>query len=344
MPSAIDIVSAVVVSPPHTANRPLRIGAIIVPVPAGPPVYGAFPSSDTIRGGALITIGLSSDLTSTARDATFTGTGLPTGWTSQFTGTGALAFTSTGLRLGAGAAAGSAQVSAGDSYLLFDAAVDIVPQLPISMPGTPIDLGVLELTDTAAGSTARVRLRRGVGTDPSLLVAYGDATYGGATIVGGIAAAPTGSVLTLRLVRYYQRVVGYVGVRDASGLYTSLVRVLDLTDFTSGAGIVRFRTANLAYTGIVRSVFSNFTVRSHVLIDNVLIENKTDYGTRRILGNVPATTLARRGLRDIVVFGLFGEVTGTSAFEYTLPPPKTLGRGSAVLTTYNDPQLRDGRS
>jgi hypothetical protein len=322
-------------------SPPVSWAFSICPETPSVPVAVIDPVIDTLRGGAEIIVSSESLLLDTSRDELFTGLALPSAWTAAVAGSGQVRFTRDGVlcdsRLTSASTAG---LTSTDSYLNADMALDVVFKFPEDV-ATPVDLAVLEVT-SVSGATARVRLRRGVGVNPALIAVFGDLTLAsGQTVVGGIEIVDPRPHLTLRIVRNGARVFGFFG-RRVDGRYTELHEILAFDRFATDTGVVRFRVGNLGYAGRVETLFRNFTVRSHMTIDGKLIDNKLDLGAHRLFGNVPATSLARLGLRDVVVFGLFGSVTDVDGFEYILPPPKTVGRNSEFLRLYQDVQLRDG--
>lgn len=309
------------------------------PVPPAPPVTL---ESDTIRGGKFIVFGGSETLLDTSMDRSLLSTSLPMGWTTVTAGSGSRNPTLAGLELDTGLTAASvAGLQSTTTYDNFDIAIDVELVYPVGATASPVDLAVLEAR-TASGAIARVRLRRGWGADPALTAGFGDMVpVSGPTLTGGIVDA-TGAT-TLRIVRNEERVFAFVGVRDTDGVYSTLSKVLDYDTFPADAGSVRFYVGNVGIAGRVRTRFTNFTVRSHVLIGPRLLEDKLDLSTRRLAGNVPAATVEEVGLHDVTVFGLFGETVYPDGFEYVLPTEKTLGRVAArTLFIVQDPVLRDG--
>lgn len=297
---------------------------------------------DTIRGGLLLVLAQNALLLDPSRDQSFLSLTLPAGWTSVSSGSGSVKATRDGLKLDSGVVAGSvAGLQTPDDYGRFDVAVDVELVFPVGGQPSVVDLAVLEAR-TISGAVARVRLRRGFGSDPARTVVFGDFTIGGVTTTGGIEFAPDGP-LTLRIVRNGARIFGFVGVRDVSGRYTTLVKVIDYDRFPVDGGKIRLYLGNVGLAKRVVSTFANFTVRSHSTIAGRLLNNKLDISARRIVGNVPAATLEEVGLVDLSIFGLFGELKFTNGFRYVLPPEKTLGRQSPrTLFTVQDPVLRDG--
>ena len=341
-----------------TFYPPVVLGTIAIeyglpppdPPPTPPPPVPAdlvfVPESDTIRGGKEIVFSLGGSLLDTSRDESFLSTSLPAGWSNVTSGSGQRLPTAAGLVLDTRlAAASQAGIETPDNdYVSFDVAVDVELFYPVGATSVPVNLAVLE-TETSSGSTARVRLCRGWGADPTLTVGFGDLLLvGEPDLTGGIVDA--GSALekiTLRIVRDAARVFGFVGKRDSTGRYTMLQKVIDYDAFPIDAGAVRFYVGNNTLARRVQTRFSNFTVRSHALINSRLVEDKVDVSTRRMTGVVPAATLEEVGLHDLTVFGLFGSVTSVNGFEYTLPAEKTVGRVTARrLFTVQDPVLRDG--
>lgn len=128
---------------------------------------------------------------------------------------------------------------------------------------------------------------------------------------------------------------------EVVGLWADDQLLVSVADFASGAGTLRLAVRNLAYTGVVRARFTDIEFSSNVLIDGKFIEDR-QVTSGRILGLVPATSLARRGLRDVRVFGTFGAEDLVNGFLYILPEPKTTGHARGEhLVTFIDPQLRD---
>jgi len=300
---------------------------------------------DTIRGGLFLVFAAPDSLVDTTRDRSLLSTSLPAGWNSLTSGSGGVRPTLAGLELDTGVTAGSvAGLESTDAYLRFDIAVDVELVHPTGATSSAVDLAVLEAR-TGSGAIARVRLRRGWGTNPALTVGFGDMVpVTGPVLTGGIVDAGARELYTLRIVRHEEYVWGFLGVRSSDGTtYTSLTKVLDFTQFPTDTGLVRFYVSNPGYSARVRSRFTNYTVRSHARVGKRLLDNKVDVSRRRLAGNVPAATVQELGRHDIHLFGLFGEVSFPNGFEYVLPPPKTVGRESArTLFTVQDPILKDG--
>jgi hypothetical protein len=312
--------------------------------PPGPPPFLSN-GQDTIRGGLLLIIAAQNTLfIDTARDQAFRAPTMPSGWTNISSGSGGLRPTLSGLVLDTGMIASSvAGVETPDDYEHFDVAVDVQVVFPQGPLLSVVDLAVLEARGPS-GALARVRLRRGYGSDAAAVVVYGEFTVGGVTTIGGIELAPSTERVTLRIVRNDTRIFGFAAIRAPyTDSYDTLVKVIDYDRFASGVGKIRVYAQNIGLPQRVQSVISNYTVRSHGTIAGRLFDNKIDVAPRRLVGNVPAATVEELGLVDIRLFGLFGESFYPNSFLYVLPPERTLGRSSVrTLFTVQDPVLRDG--
>jgi hypothetical protein len=345
------------IAPPAQSESPshdffgvrLHQCAFVFPPPP-PQGFGEIvPNSDTIRGGKLVAVATAAPLLDTTQDQPFFSLGLPdpTAWVPVVVNSGTVTPTAKGLVIDTGLASGSsAGMVSEKAYANFDLMLDVELQAPV--PGTLglFDLVSLEAT-SAAGAVARVMLRLGVGSRPGAVVAWGDTQVPGQpVIIGGTAIlASAAGVLTLRVVRNGVRIFGFVGQRDSTGAFTELAKVIDSRTFVPDSGAVRFAARNNTPGGRARTRVSNLTFRSHTTISSRLLDNKDDLSQRRIFGFVPAASLPEIGLRDVVIFGLFGQIVLTNGFLYTLPPEKTVGVTSASsLATVIDPALRDGTS
>jgi hypothetical protein len=300
-----------------------------------PTGVNVLPGQDTFRGGALLVVA-SSDVLDTTRDALLTS--LPAGWSTS----GLVDFPA--LRRGAllrGTASAPALLTTADAdYVNFDAAVDIEPLSPPDGPPSDALIGCLE--HPAGGGTARVCLVRGAFSDPSQLLAIGEAFAGDPA--AGVAAVPAG-IQTLRLVRNQDRVYGFVGTRGAGAdSYVTLTKILDAPAPALGTSTGPLRLASRAESSqrTTSAVFRNFTVRSHASINGRLLDEKTVPTNRQVVGLVPRATIEEVGFATVSVFGLFGTVSSTDTFQYILPAPRTVGNEIVrTLRTYQDPVVRD---
>jgi hypothetical protein len=307
------------------------------------------PSQDTIRGGKEVQVTVSAGATiliDESEDQSFTGAGLPPPWTSSVSG-GLLLFSDRGVVLETGNLASSSVSveSAPDYYEHFDVAIDLELLASPVVSSARVDIATFEFR-IDVNNWARVVLRTGEGAEPNRIHAVGElSVVPGEGFVRGTSSplADTSGKLTLRIVRNGAHVWGFVGRRDTRGLYTELVPVFDYEYFAASLGQVVFQSANLTTTTSSITRWSNLTFRAHSTIDGQLLDEKITFGTRRLFGNVPATTLDRRGFRDVALFGLFGEAIGVNAFEYTLPPPLTVGRRGPEdrLRVFLDAVLKD---
>lgn len=306
-----------------------------------------FPASDTIRGGLTVVVSAEAEiLLDTSQDQRLIGSTLPVGYTSSVVSGGSVGPTSRGVLTSLShTPGGSALITSPTSFERFDAAIDFEV---IASPNQPV--GVMDIArfefQLDASNLFRVSLQKGVGASPGQFLAHSEVLTvpGEGLVVGSAVPFDASSKLTLRLVRNENRAFAFVGRRDRTGLYTELTRMLNYKFFTSsGVGFVRFGSVDTAANGLpAQARWSNLTFRSHVTIDGELIEDKVDFAQRRLVGKVPPTSQDRRGLRDIFVFGLFGEAEALNGFNYVLPAPKTVGRKfTDELRTYTDTQLRD---
>ena len=325
------------------------------------PVLGCVaPETDTIRGGKTVVMFAKPErqFTDTRYDEPMTSAvALPASFQAGHLGTGFATPSRAGLVLGSqqqGNSRGLIQTRNGFLVGDFDVAVDVqVLSPPQSRRGT-IDAGVLEY-EPVSGAKIQVGLALGDGFDAGAVTARSFYQQGGVTTNGGavpvnfpgVRPSGTRSVpfprVTLRLVRYGTHIWAFIGQRNASGIYTSLTKLLDWDRWsTATPGVVRLYVDNLKTRENVRVRFSNYTVRSHAIIGSRLLDNKVDLPRNRIAGDVPAVPIEELGAADITVFGLFGAAIGVDAFEYLLPDPKTLSVSRAIDTkTYQDVQLRD---
>lgn len=304
-------------------------------------------AADTIRGGAVAVVSAGATLlTDTSLDQALTGTVLPAGYIGSVSD-GIVTPTLKGVTTEVSHFSGGfARVESPATFEHFDAAIDVeLLAIPVE-PSSISDLASFEFVVDGT-NFIRIVIQKGIGDDPNTPVAFGEtSTSPGEGLVSGngtFFADVTGK-LTFRIVRHGSRVFGFIGRRNkTTGEYTELTQVVDYKIFGTALGLIRFQVQNLTSASPTVARWSNLTYRSHVTIDSELIEDKIDFGIRRIVGKVPATTLARAGFRDIALFGLFGESIGPASFEYTLPSPKTVGRGDVprLLKTFTDTQLRD---
>jgi hypothetical protein len=282
-----------------------------------------FPATDTIRGGAeLVFLVPETELLDTSRDAELLSRTLPAGWGTSVVGSGSVTPSLDGVVLDTGASANSrAVLTVPNTYEAFDVAVDFERLVPSGRAPVPVSLAVLAF-QTASGYV-RVRVQRGVQTeDGTMVISSEGQTASGITIVGGttVYGSDTG---TLRIVRYGSSVWCFVGTRDSDGEYTELVELMNfgLFDDASVSGDIRIWAENGSVNGSVRTLITNYTVRSHAMIGPRLVDGKIDIGARR----------------------LFGVAIGTDDFLYTRPAVLTVGAESAnTLITVQDTALKDG--
>lgn len=139
--------------------------------------------------------------------------------------------------------------------------------------------------------------------------------------------------LTLRFVRCDDYVWGF-----ANGDKVLDEPALALTGTTDSV-VLAVRAGS---SGTIACRFTNFTVRSHVAINNRLIEDKTQPTPRQIVGTIPASSLSEVGPAVVDVFGLMGAGSASDVFSYILPAPRTVGNEIVRnLRTYQDPVVRD---
>lgn len=327
----------------------------IPPAPVSPHVY---PDDDTIRGGSEVVFYLTPagvDLLDASRDESFLSLTLPAPALPTFltatSGSGEVRPTTDGLQLRTGPIPTSDALVYTDPADLehFDVAVDVdllgYPRdFASSAPAVLAELsfGFVPTGGTYAG--AQLVLPRGSSL-PSALGIFSDHRPGA---VVPLTQAQAASRLTLRVVRHADRVWAFVGTRRPTELlYTSLTPLLARSNFPTGPGLLRLRVAHAGPEGVITR-FRRFTVQSHATIDDVLVDSIAVVSATRIVANVPATVLERRGTRDIAVFGLFGEALGPDLFTYTLPDPRTVGTfgrqqvaAPYTMRSYLDASLRD---
>jgi hypothetical protein len=305
---------------------------IVVP----PVVIMAVDDFDTIRGGKAIFVTAPTEkLVDTSQDQPFTNLhALPGGWGSS----GTINFLADGLELVSGPIAGGlARVQSSAPYKYFDAAIDIALEIPTTLKESSVELATFEHHAGGASATIRVDLL------PNQLVQVsGSATAFGRTVAADT-QFPVDRSFTLRIVRDAGRIYLFLGARGSDRAYTSSLQLLAFDQFdASTTGTFAFQLTNNDRAVDVRTLFSNFTMESHVRIGPRLLENKV-VRYRRVLGTVPAATLAEVGFAELAIFGLFGESTSPTGFIYTLPPQRTLAVDPThTFLTVQDPELKDG--
>ena len=350
----------------HSITVPaIPSGAVVGPwIVTGPTTALFSPPTDDLRGGTTVLVTTRTPLVSTRADALLEGAVLPSGWSSSATGSGTVVLTDFGPLLDTGSAGNSsAQLTLTAGLSLpdqFDLAVDIAPMLPAAAPSSalPVVVAVLEFR-TAGGALARVGLKRGLGPDPARLYGFGEtaANAASAVVPGGLAPAPLISAAipatawTLRLVRVRDCVYGFVGLRAPSawtGAYFSSVQVLGSSlgaPLPLGpASQLVLRVANGPAGERILTQAQNYTVRSNARIGGQLLqEPRRDLNAFAISGIVPPAPVSMLGAVPTEVFGIFGTLTQTDAFVYTLPSIRTVSRTlTQTAFTISDPALRDG--
>lgn len=312
-------------------------------LPATPTVPAVLFGTDTFRGGGPFAVLSTDQVANSGRDVQFNALTLPTGWVAE--GDGIITPTTNGvvLRTKHTASSTAAIRSPNADYLNFDCTVDVTPLLPVDDPSAAVELIAIE-HDMGGGRIVRVGLRRGLGTDPDRLVAFGEHTdTSGATVDGGVRAAPTTGRLALQLVRNGTQLYGLVGVRDPrTRIFSTLIQVFEGTTTSTLSGSIRVVARSLTATTVASGRVSGFTIESHATINGRLIVDKLVASAKQLQGFVPAATVFEVGFAQVSVFGLFGSESSSVGFQYTTPEPKTLGTEVVRrLLTYADTTLRD---
>lgn len=332
------------IAPPESWSFVIEPESAPPPPPVVPPVSGAKPDSDTIRGGRDVVIfgpGPFDGVTETLFSKT-----LPTGWTPILINEAVVNSTLHGLDIIVGPDASSEVLIDIPTVLTgFDAAVDIEIRLPQSALSDPFDALSLEFI----GGTTDVVTRAAVVMNPAIsrdrLIGIASST--GGTLTGGAVVSPSPSMLTtLRLIRSGSHVWAFLGTRGTGSsllldTWATLIPIGTLI-IPSESGTLRLAVRNLTNASKVSIHLSNFTLRSHAMINGRLLDNKVVTSRQRILGKVPAATLADVGVTTIQIFGPGIVGVATAPFEYTLPSPFTSGqRVFDRLRIYTDPALFD---
>lgn len=320
---------------------------VALTAPRALPVLSVFPAQDTIRGGSDIFIAADGQLLDLSEDESFLSESLPSAWSTASSGSAVVSSTLLGveLKVGPTSTGVAALATSAGTFGHFDATIDVEV-----LSGPPVN--VVDAVDLALFEhriDANTRFYVALSVLPLLSGVYARAFIIQTGTFEPLVAGTTTPIsvtgkLTLRLIRNLSNVFASVGVRsETSDSFVSEIPLLQYTQFSALPGDFRFEVKNQTNAVGVRTRFSDFEIRTHGTIDGELLVEKSVLSDRRISGVVPATTIDRRGLRDIVLFGLFGELVQTDGFEYTLPSPMTASRraGQDFLRTYVDAQLRD---
>jgi len=289
------------------------------------------PNVSTVRGATEVVVHGDPLLLDTSNDAALVN-GVPSGWTPSGN---VRQYSTQGLMLSAGSS--SATLTSSTSFLHFDFAVDIDLFDPDASAAV-FEAATLEIV--VGTSVARVSLKR---YPDKTVQAEGSVTITGITYPAGVVVVKDViGQLTLRIVRTGEFVWGFIGRRDDLGRYSEVIPVMDYNQFVTGAAVPRIAVRNGTSAAGARTIFRNFTVRSHATINGRLLENKLDAELKRIVGNVPAAHLTEVGTASIKAFGPWGVSENVSGFEYTRPTPNTVSfDGTRSLITFTDPVLHD---
>lgn len=337
----------IIYGPPKFPNAPgwseiqhyAAVWEFVAPPVVVIPVY-VDPVTDTIRGGSDLAASAAVTILDTTRDTTFFARTLPSPWST--TGSGTVTPTLFGVTLDTGGAPNvSAGITSSVEFLNGDFAIDFEPMSPRYAAKGIVELVTFRLT--MGSSFVRVRARLGTQqTNPRQAIVESDASIGGIFYPGNAVALDLNAISTLRIVRHAGRIFTFVGTRDDRGTYTSLTPLFRESAFpATTTGILDAFVSNGTQRTRVLTRVSNFTVRSHLRIGPRLLENKLDR-PGRILGTVPAATLAEVGPVDVAMFGLFGEAITTNGFTYTLPPARTIAvAANKSLKAYLDTVIKD---
>lgn len=303
-------------------------------MPLEPPRVVPESASDTIRGGLEVSV-YARDVAyfSNERDDALLSGG-------AWSGSNAIA-TLQGIVLSTTTQPGTvASWASSDTYEHFDAAVDVTFLRPKTSRDTR-ELLLVTLTFTRGSSTLSVEVWRGPQTQ--LRVCAQSSAYG-RTIRGSCLALNSEQQTgTLRLVRHAEIVWAFFCQRaNSTPGYSTVIPLLATTQFEPGTGFLSLTASNQDLPIDVQTRLSNFTVEPHVRIGTRLLNDKRIL-FKRLVGKVPAATLAEVGSIELAAFGLFGAATSSAGFTYTLPTPRTVSRdANRQLRLYADEQVRDG--
>lgn len=298
------------------------------------------PIRDTIRGGLEIFLTGPNIVDESFDDSfEFQSTLNSTLWLDISSGTGEITPTKRGLicesKFTNGSVAGVESICNLWSDFHFRVEYEILIDKKAEIPTSQLDFAVLEFQTSSGNivSVSRSFLQTKNLPNQSIgSVLRGTTQLLSGTIFGSTIPVPEALSGTLELMRVNNQVFGFV---DG-------IEVLNTKVFPLGSGTFRLLCRNLNNSTTIKTRFRNFTYRPHTTIDGKLINNKITPFPNRIVGNVPAASISRLGLRDIAIFGRFGVVTEVDGFEYILPTPKTVTDVSnANLRFYGDANIKD---
>jgi hypothetical protein len=330
----------VVAYPAFNTSGAVCITSTPIPVPPIVPFPQPPPIQDTIRGGLQVFL-TGQNIVNKSFDDTFELQNAldTTLWSDISSGTGETTPTRQGLvcesKFNSGSIAGieSTDVTWRDFHLRVE--YDIIIDKKAEIPVDALDFAALEFI-SISGDIVRVSrsfLQIKNLPDQSIgSVIKGETELLSGTIFGSTIPVAEALSGTLELIRVDNQVFGFV---DG-------VEVFNTKVFPLGAGTFRMSCRNLTNSTTIKTRFRNFTYRPHATIDGKLLDNKTTPFANRIIGNVPATSISRLGLRDIKIFGRFGVAVNVDGFEYILPDPKTITDiSNADLRFYGDANIKD---
>lgn len=284
-------------------------------VPPTEPFADITPSQDTIRGGALLTVHGNVNLVDTAWDRDFKVQGVPMGW---YNDVGTAIGSMQGLTMRTSA-------SLGPSVVYFDTDVSFAVTVEWESLGprgrTTVSTPLLELTfELPDEDRVGVRISR-IENNYITESFVGD-------LVGGYQVVSSANP-NLTLVRYGRFVFMLVDNIETFA-YRRFTESTDIGNITL--------TVPEPANSIVESRIKLVTIRSHALIGENLLVNKTDLSRTRMVGNAPASSTVY-GPVDVTIFGPWGSSHYSAStdphFSYVFPQAQQISGSS--LFTYSDP-------
>lgn len=293
------------------------------------------PAFDTFRGGKTVLIQGPQMLVDTSLDKSFLSQDLSP-WTSSTSGTGRARSGFSGLRLETGAGNGTATGIGPTNKRSFDVTLSVTLDSPRHAVAAAIAYPCT-FKYTLGSDYAQISLKRdsdvsGISADE--VVVTGTVNSNSTVETVGSTTLTNTSVFDLRIVHY----LNYVFL-EVNG-----IRLASFSRFSSSTG-VGYLSAAIANTGTAQAIktrVTNLAVRSAAIVNGRLLEDLDHLSAHRILGTIPAATLAEVGTVPIMVFGPWGSAVSADGFEYTLPDRQTIGRSKALrLSNFTDISLRD---
>jgi hypothetical protein len=297
------------------------------------PAVSGDSASDTFRGGKTILVHGDMVLSDPSLDSNFRSVYAPSGWSVTPAGNHPITkYTSEGLHFDSGVRFGQVALARTATYANLEASLLFRVNAPSRAIGDPIPVATFRF-DAGGSDSVQIRLQRLPQLQDGLMAVDATVTTVDAGVQAFLGPVVTGTEFALRLTRFENFV--FAQIND-----TLVAASTQFTPFAEGQFSAAFANADTGQRTDI--LLTDFHVRSHVIVNGRLLEQKRDISRHRMTGRVPAATLAEVGDVPIIFFGPWGDVNAPVGFEYTLPEGLGMRNSPTVkLTTYADRVVRN---